>query len=130
MQIQSCRHAVRALDVGDVSQRDWHARQVLIHVNAATDTTHAVLIDFAFTTQTWDPEVPNLIRNYYNMFRVLLGYGGDVGLDPDLVLDHYGDPDDWDVVVGSIYGPGRRLKIFKDRNIFPFIERDWEPDLL
>ena len=88
-----------------------------------------MLIDFAFTTQTWDPEVPNLIRNYYNMFRVLLGHGGEVGLDPDLVLDYYGEPDEWDVVVGFIYGPGRRLKIFKNRNIFPFIEREGEPDL-
>ncbi len=47
----------------------------------------------------------------------------------DLVLDHYGEPDEWDVVVGSIRGPGRRLKRLKKRNIFPFIEREGEPDL-
>ncbi|KIJ23930.1 hypothetical protein M422DRAFT_39364, partial [Sphaerobolus stellatus SS14] len=38
--IQSCRHAARILDVGDVSQRDWHNGQILLYTNPTTKVDH------------------------------------------------------------------------------------------
>jgi len=77
-QIQSCRHAARVLDVADVSQRDWHRDQVILYTNPTTKLDHAVFIDFASTTQTWEPHGLNLFDNYFGLFRVLLGELGRI----------------------------------------------------
>ena len=122
LQIQSCRHAQHVLDAGDVTQRDWHRGQILIHMNAVTGLPYAVLLDFANTTQTWDVEAPNYMGNYYDMFEILLGCRAPVGLDADLVLDHFGDPDDWDDCPRSgIATRAGRKKQLRQRSIFPFI---------
>ena len=105
-----------------MTQRDWHRGQILIHTNAATGLPYAVLLDFANTTQTWDVEAPNYMGNYYDMFEVLLGRWAPVGLDADLVLDHFGDPDDWDYCPGSnIATRAGQKKQLRQRSIFPFI---------
>ena len=122
LQIQSCRHAQRVLNAGDVTQRDWHRGQILIHTNAATGLPYAVLLDFANTTQTWDVEAPNYMGNYFDMFKVLLSHWRRVALDADLVLDQFGDPDDWDDFPGSdIATPAGRKKQLRQRSIFPLI---------
>ncbi|KJA22724.1 hypothetical protein HYPSUDRAFT_40837 [Hypholoma sublateritium FD-334 SS-4] len=120
--IQSCRHAVRVLNAGDVTQRDWHPRQALIHTNAATGLPYAVFLDFAYTTQTWDVDAPNYMGNYFDVFTLLLGQLGPVAFDADLVLDHFGDPDEWDYCPGSYIGTrkGRKKPLVK-RGIFPFL---------
>ena len=122
IQIQSCRHAARVLDVADVAQRDWHSEQVILYTNPTTKLDHAVLIDFASTTQTWEPHELNFIQNYFGLLRVLLGGEGDVGLDPQLVWKHYGEPDDWDPVYAWIpTDGGKGMRSVKSRNMFPFI---------
>jgi hypothetical protein len=78
----------RALDVADVSQRDWHSNQVILYTNHTTKLDHAVLIDFASTTQTWEPHELNYIQNYFGLLQA------DVALDSELVWKHYGEPDD------------------------------------
>ena len=122
LQIQSCRHAQRVLNAGDVTQRDWHRGQILIHTNVVTGLPYAVLLDFANTTQTWDVEAPNYMGNYFDMFKVLLSHWRPVALDADLVLDHFGDPDDWDDFPRSdIATPTGWKKQLRQQSIFPFI---------
>ncbi|TFK31769.1 hypothetical protein BDQ12DRAFT_671616 [Crucibulum laeve] len=119
LQIQSCHHAARILDVADVSQRDWHNGQILLCTNETTKADHVVLIDFASTTQTWDSDEPNLIENYFGILRVLLT---DVGFDLDLVWKHYGEPDDWDTTSYYYTHPGtKEERHFRARDIFPYI---------
>ena len=123
VQIQSCRHAVRVLDVADINQRDWHSGQILLYTNPTTKLDHAVLIDFASTTQTWDLEKLNHLENYFGSLRVLLSHEGDAGLDPDLVWEHYGEPDDWDSITAfmSVHVRGPVDRIVRARNMFPYI---------
>ncbi|KAI0339228.1 hypothetical protein BDW22DRAFT_1361707 [Trametopsis cervina] len=121
--IQSCRHGARVLDAADVSQRDWHQDQVLVHKNPATQLEHAVLVDFAYTTQTWWLEQPNFINNYFGMWRALrCGEIADGGPKPELVWEHFGEPDDWDAVTGV--SSSKKLKMHRKimaRDMFPFI---------
>jgi len=122
-QIQSCRHAARVLDVADVSQRDWHHGQILLHTNPVTKVDHAVLIDFASTTQTWEADDRNLLNSYFSVLHVLLGRRGDVGLDSQLVWKYFGDPDDWDPAVAWIplIPGGNEYKTIEARDMFPYI---------
>ncbi|KAI0339221.1 hypothetical protein BDW22DRAFT_611067 [Trametopsis cervina] len=95
--IKSCRHCVRALDVADIRQLDWHEDQVLVYHNPTTQLDHAVLVGFASTTQTWSLEQLNLLQNYFDMWRALdPGKPADGGLKPELVWEHFAEPDDWD----------------------------------
>ncbi|KAJ3873483.1 hypothetical protein F5051DRAFT_419141 [Lentinula edodes] len=121
--IQSCRHAARVLDVADVAQRDWHSDQVILYTNPTTKLDHAVLIDFASTTQTWEPHELNYIQNYFGLLHVLLGRQGDVGLDPELVWKHYGEPDDWDPIQAWIPTEpnGKGMRVVKAKDMFPYI---------
>ena len=41
-------------------------------------------------------------RTTFGSLQVLLSREGDAGLDPDLVWEHYGEPDDWDSMVASM----------------------------
>jgi hypothetical protein len=121
-QIQSCRHAARVLDVGDVSQRDWHNEQMLLCTNPTTNRDHAVLIDFASTTQTWEAHELNFIDNYFGMLHVLLGRHS--GLDSELVWQHFGEPDEWDPVQAYIFrtGPeGEMMMSVEGKSMFPYI---------
>ena len=122
-QIQSCRHAARILDVADVAQRDWHNEQVMLYTNPSSKLDHAVLIDFASTTQTWESHELNPVQNYFDLLHVLLGRQGAVGLDPDLVWKHYGEPDDWDPVQAWIpmSEGGEELRVVTAKDMFPYI---------
>ncbi|KIJ51088.1 hypothetical protein M422DRAFT_44280 [Sphaerobolus stellatus SS14] len=110
------------LDVAGVSQRDWHNGQIL-YTNPTTTIDHVVLIDFASTTQTWEPHELNFIDNYFGTLHVLLGRRGDVGFDPELVWKHYGEPDDLDSVEAWIpTSPGNtEMRVVKTRYMFPYI---------
>ncbi|KAG6906850.1 hypothetical protein DXG01_011729 [Tephrocybe rancida] len=115
--IQSCRHAARVLDVSDVNQRDWHSGQILFYTNPTTLLTNAVMIDFALTTQTYEVDKPNHIKNYLGIYTVLEPSFGE-----ELVLEHYGDPDDWDPVSTTLSSmDSRRLEA---RDMFQFISVD------
>jgi hypothetical protein len=52
-----------------------------------------------------------------------LGRAGDAGLDPDLVWEHYGEPDDWDSIVASMpmHVGGEVRRTIQARNMFPYI---------
>ncbi|CAL1712994.1 unnamed protein product [Somion occarium] len=121
--IESCRHAARVLDLADVSQRDWHDGQIILYTNPTTELDHAVLIDFASTTQTWLPDEVNYIANYFGVLHVLLGGQGDIGLDTELVWKHFGEPDDWDPLeVWIPTGPTRKImRVVKAKEMFPYI---------
>ncbi|GJJ06687.1 hypothetical protein Clacol_000882 [Clathrus columnatus] len=78
--IKNCRHASRVLDVADIAQRDWHRGQLFIHKILETDIDHAVLIDFAITTQTWFLDEPNRLNNFFHVLRILSSaYEGSPG---------------------------------------------------
>ncbi|CAL1707803.1 unnamed protein product [Somion occarium] len=120
--IQSCRHAARILDVADVGQRDWHQGQIMLYTNPRTKLDHAILIDLASTTQTWLPGQLNYLDNYFGVLHVLLGGQGHVGFDTELVWKYFGEPDDWDPVEVFIpYGPNKKPKVVKARDIFSYI---------
>ncbi|KAJ3756494.1 hypothetical protein EV360DRAFT_84909 [Lentinula raphanica] len=121
--IQSCRHAVRVLDIADVSQFDWHTEQFLLCTNPVTKVDHVVLLDFASTMQTWDPDDPIHLLNYFSMFRVLARPKSDqrpVGFCRELVLDHYGEPDDWNPLLAWL--DDRKVQA---RNMFDYITPAW-----
>lgn len=65
----------------------WHLAHA--YTNPKTKLDHAVLIDFASTTQTWEPDEPNLVNNYLGLLHVLLGREGVVGIDSELVWDYF-----------------------------------------
>ncbi|KAF9486111.1 hypothetical protein BDN70DRAFT_916359 [Pholiota conissans] len=100
--IKSCRHATRVLDVADVCQRDWNTGQILLHTTPTStphhQLDHAVFIDFASATQTYDIDEPVLLDNYTGVFRVVMSWaysaGGDAGVD--LVWEGFGEMDEWD----------------------------------
>ncbi|KAF9441842.1 hypothetical protein P691DRAFT_739419 [Macrolepiota fuliginosa MF-IS2] len=121
--IQSCRHACRILHIANVSQRDWHHGQVLFFTDSGAGPNHAVLIDFASTTQTWELEEPNFINNYLGLICVLLGREGDVGINSELVWEHFGEPDDWDAVwaIVPVVPNGEERKLVKAADMFPYI---------
>ena len=114
---------MRVLDVADVSQRDWHSDQVILYTNPTTKLDHVVLIDFASTTQTWEPHELNYIGNYFGLLNVLLD--SDVALDSEQVWKYYGEPDDWDPVTAFInIGSDRATTsntVVKAKNMFRFI---------
>ncbi|KAJ3767802.1 hypothetical protein FB446DRAFT_848867 [Lentinula raphanica] len=118
--IRSFRHAVRVLDVADISQRDWHREQFLLCTNPSTNVDHVVLLDFASTLQTWNPDEPIHLMNYFHMFRMLLPRKNNpshVGLIQELVWDHFGEPDDWDPVMGWIHD-----RCVEARDMFDYIK--------
>ena len=94
---------------------------MLLCTNPTTDLDHAVLIDFASTTQTWEAHELNFINNYFGMLHVLLGR--DIGLDAELVWRHFGEPDEWDPVVAWITTPGREgsRTVTNRKSMFPYI---------
>ncbi|KAF9485067.1 hypothetical protein BDN70DRAFT_707202 [Pholiota conissans] len=121
--IQSCRHAARVLDVADVRQSDWYTGQVLVHRIPQSKLAHAVLIDFASTTQTWDLDVPKLLDNYYGAFLVLLDWAYEAGFDGTLVWNHFGEPDEWDPITAAVYkrADDKKATNIVARTLFPFI---------
>ena len=47
---------------------------------------------------------------------------GDVGLDPQLVWKHHGEPDDWDPVYAWVpIDGGKEMRTVESRDMFPFI---------
>ncbi|KAH8928270.1 hypothetical protein BT69DRAFT_1277185 [Atractiella rhizophila] len=120
--IQSGRHGARALDAADVVQLDWHVDQVLV-TTSQDGQDHVVLIDFAATVQTWDPDVLISPDSYFHMFRILYKGEGNKGLDRDLVWENYGEPDDRDPVFAIFPRTLRseEKRILKARDMFPYI---------
>ncbi|KAJ3571362.1 hypothetical protein NP233_g3805 [Leucocoprinus birnbaumii] len=96
--VKSCHHAARVLDLADINQRDWHAGQILLYTNPTTNVTHAVLIDFAATTQSWKIGDLNFTGNYSEVLRALLRRCAESGGNRRTVWEHFGEPDDWDAV--------------------------------
>ncbi|KAF9486117.1 hypothetical protein BDN70DRAFT_926827 [Pholiota conissans] len=120
--IRSCRDAVRVLDVADINQCDWHIGQILLHTTPDTSINHVVFIDLASTTQTWDPNTPNRLTNYSNVFSTLLDE--ESPFDRELVWENYGEPDDWDPVnMAQPRNPGCLTDFVgvRARDMFPYI---------
>ena len=106
-----------------MSQRDWHPGQIILTRNPRTQVDHAVFIDFAMVTQTWEPDEVNFLANYTNVLRILLGGEGEVGIDQELVWQYYDKPDAWHL--GTLVSPtpnGERT-VSADE-MFPFITVD------
>ncbi|GJJ06689.1 hypothetical protein Clacol_000884 [Clathrus columnatus] len=125
--IQNCRHASRILDVADVAQRDWHPGQLLIYKKPQTDIHHAVLIDFAITTQTWFLDEPNQLENYFGVLGIVSSAyeGGPDGMDWKFAWREFGEPDDWDPIRAfkAIYPDteSKELMVLRAREMFPYI---------
>ena len=99
----------------------WLAQWSSIPLLPNTKIDHAVLTDFALTTQTWEPTELNHIQDYFGLLNVLLGRQGDVvPLDPVLVWEHFGEPDDWDSIQAWI-STDSEMKNVKTKNMFPYI---------
>lgn len=95
-QIKSARHGSRILDLSDVAQYDWHEGQMLLVKQPGTRLRYVVLIDFASTLQTIDPDDRIMLENYSGMLSVLRDVKRGVHLDEQLVWEHFGGPDRWD----------------------------------
>ncbi|KAF5344205.1 hypothetical protein D9756_011326 [Leucocoprinus leucothites] len=121
MMIRSARQASRVLDVADITQHDWHSGQILLYTNPSTKLDHVVLIDFNFTSQTWDLDELNSYDNYFGVLRVLLGHEGNVAIKPEFVWDNFGDPDDWDPVQAWLTGTGGEKREVAAQDMFPYI---------
>jgi len=120
IQIESFRHGIRVLDLADVTQCDWHRRQILLHTDAITKIDHAVLIDFADTFQTTEIEIINNASNYFEALLILKTHAQEFGLDPQRVLDCFGEPDCWDSTCGITRIHGESI-VLKASPLFPYI---------
>ena len=80
----------RVLDLADVTQHDWRRGQILLRASPITHTDHVVLIDIGSATQTWEIEIINNASNFFGFF----GDAKKFGLDEQLILDCFGEPDD------------------------------------
>lgn len=82
-----------------------------------------MLIDFASTTQTWEPDKLNYIANYFGVLQILLSRDSEGnGFHTDLVWKHYGEPDDWDPVL--VFFPERswdKERVVTAKDMFPYI---------
>ncbi|KAJ3559981.1 hypothetical protein NP233_g11131 [Leucocoprinus birnbaumii] len=117
--VKSCRQAARVLDLADINQRDWHTGQVL-HTNSTTDITHAVFVDFASASQSWEIENLSLPDNYSELLRILLRQFCTSRWDTKIVWEHMGGPDDWGPVHASFPVDGG-FKLVHAPNLFPYI---------
>jgi hypothetical protein len=65
----------------------------------------------------------NYIHNYFGLLHVLLGRQGDVALDPELVWNHFGEPDDWDPIQAWIPVDldGQGMRFVEAKDLFPYI---------
>jgi len=116
-QIQSFRQGIRVLDLADITQRDWHRGQVLLHTDI-TDIDHVVLIDFADTFQTSEIEIINRASNYFGALYIFLVDRSKFGLDRQRVLDYFGQPDHWDSISSISMHDGSELEA---PPLFPYI---------
>ncbi|KAI0783463.1 hypothetical protein C8Q75DRAFT_810794 [Abortiporus biennis] len=122
--IKSCRHTARVLDVADINQLDWHNGQVLLYTNPETNIDQYILIDFAFTEQTWSPLILNWVDNYFGMLGALQDV--KTGLDLKLIWRHYGDPDEWDPLIALIpvSRDSEEMKKVQAQDLFTYISTD------
>ncbi|KAH9482256.1 hypothetical protein JR316_0004354 [Psilocybe cubensis] len=129
--IQSCRHAVRVLDAGDITQMDWHDRQFVLYTHPTAQVECVVLLDFSVILQTFEPDFINFRTNCLEMLSILVNSGPtDGGLDSDLIFQYYEDPDTWDPTVGSVCDKkGRRKLVEYNGTMFPFIKLEPPPPL-
>lgn len=97
---------------------------MILTTNPRSKVDHAVFIDFAMVTQTWEPDEVNFLANYTNVLRILLGGEGDVGIDPELVWQYYDKPDAWHLGVYSTRTPGGERRSVRADGMFPFITWD------
>ena len=94
---------------------------MIIATNPRTQVDHAVFIDLAMVTQTWEPDEVNFLVNYTDVFRILVGAEDEVGIDPELVWEYFDKPDAW--YLGTFFAgthKGEKRFIFAD-DMFPFI---------
>ncbi|KAL4249360.1 hypothetical protein ABKN59_006897 [Abortiporus biennis] len=122
--VKSCRHAARVLDIADINQLDWHNGQVLLYTNPETNIDQYILIDFAFTEQTWSPLILNWVDNYFGMLGALQDV--KTGLDLKLIWRHYGDPDEWDPLIALIpvSRDSEEMKKVQAQDLFTYISTD------
>ncbi|KAK1215353.1 hypothetical protein PQX77_022037 [Marasmius sp. AFHP31] len=97
--IQSARHAVRVLQHADVSQHDWHEKQVLV-LHTPTGLPYTVLFDFAWATTSVEPE-RHAGDDYTEMLRLLDKPLRSAGMTTKSLLYHYGGREVWDCRVSS-----------------------------
>lgn len=97
---------------------------MILTTNPRTQVDHAVFIDFAMATQTWEPDEVNYLANCHDVFRILLGGEGDVGIDPELVWQYYDKPDAWHIGTYVATTPKGESRAVGTDNMFPFITCD------
>ncbi|KAH9478644.1 hypothetical protein JR316_0009101 [Psilocybe cubensis] len=129
-QIQvSCRHAVRVLDAGDITQMDWHDGQFLLYTHPTAQVECVVLLDFSMTHQTFEPNFINHRQNCFRMMRALLNSGPPSGgLDSELIFQYYDNPDKWDPVMALVTDrKGRQKWMEYTGSVFPYLELEEPP---
>ncbi|KAH9478627.1 hypothetical protein JR316_0009084 [Psilocybe cubensis] len=110
---------------------DWHDNQFLLYSHPTAQVECVVLIDFAVTLQTPQPDFVNFLQNCWKMMAVLL-HGGppNGGLDSDLIFQYYDDPDKWDPTKASLTDKkGRRKWVEYTGTYFLFIKLEPPPPL-
>jgi hypothetical protein len=81
-QMSSIRHALRVIQCSDISQHDWHANQILCNISHSSSPSqaHAVLIDFAATTQATDIDIDHSKDDYGRCIGAIM-HEGIIGVD-------------------------------------------------
>ncbi|KAF9474448.1 hypothetical protein BDN70DRAFT_997048 [Pholiota conissans] len=116
----SCRHASRVLDAADINQLDRQTGQIIL-LTTPEKVDHALFIDFALTTQTWNSDTSNHLGNCLEILDVL--QDDEVPFDEEIVLEHSAEPDDWDYVdaFGTRRNDLEEDAVFNARDMFPYI---------
>ncbi|KIY69341.1 hypothetical protein CYLTODRAFT_372954 [Cylindrobasidium torrendii FP15055 ss-10] len=96
--IRNARHLVRAMQYSDVSQHDFHREQFMV---LNTPVPHLVMYDFARASTSTKPEKHEQ-GDYLEMLWLLVRSKLHKGQDGDTFLAHYGEPEVWDMVSGTV----------------------------
>ncbi|KAK7693027.1 hypothetical protein QCA50_002592 [Cerrena zonata] len=89
--IRSTRHGIRILQYADISQHDWHRRQILIYRHESS--VHYVFIDFAACTQSLGGWQEHTSDDIEGSAYSLIGNGV---LSQEWVAQVYGHREVWD----------------------------------
>ncbi|EPQ52483.1 hypothetical protein GLOTRDRAFT_140217 [Gloeophyllum trabeum ATCC 11539] len=103
--INSLRLGVRGMEHADVSQHDWHRKQILVSARSTSDSmlgpsVHCVLVDFSSCSTSL--HASDFHRD--DDFGTCLSYlvSPDAHLDAEIVLEHWGERQIWDTISATV----------------------------
>lgn len=94
----------------------------MFYTNPDSGISHAVL-NFAITAQTWAVKQPTDTHNFSGMLSALFANAASgIGFKGELLLNHYGQSDEWDAVSVVFFHADIGQAQFQAETMFPYIQ--------